>query len=458
MPAHFKPDMSAAEPTLRLPYDLQTIIDWLSSENLIEDEVSEDSVEKMRNIMQKLISTDRGVYVTKGLKDQMVSYSAGSKYFITSKSIYEDTGEFIAGIICEFCPNLAQHIYQILNSSNDPITLLFKPVLLETESPTFFEDNRKIQYRHKEIPIFNENYINNKAKEWYINGLKESGKCLLQNLDNHPNVLTQLRIFNFFCIFHLFRYMAMLESFYCDHNNSNSFTIRPIILDFSDLPPSQSRTARASEVSYTQISKSINRFYAWGYAQLLGEKYYVNKLDLLESETPIFKKEKFKNEFNTLWALAKERAKKLNNDADVYELFGETVYDMLALDASSHPINFLKVLGTTSGILYPPDRRHPNKRFVVSQDMLEMLLRSSVNPDEVLNGTELRERLWQYFGIIIGGNSNDLSIIKDSGMILHIDEESLNKNFSNFALKLELMDFAEIMADGILQVRLGGLI
>ena len=70
------------------------------------------------------------------------------------------------------------------------------------------------------------------------------------------------------------------------------------------------------------------------------------------------------------------------------------MYDMLALEASSHPVNCLKVLGTSSGILYPPDKLHPNKRFALSQDVLEMMLRSCVGPDEVLNGKEIRERLW----------------------------------------------------------------
>ena len=41
-------------------------------------------------------------------------------------------------------------------------------------------------------------------------------------------------------------------------------------------------------------------------------------------------------------------------------------------------------------------------------------------------------------------------------MILQVDEDSLENNFSAFADTLEAMDFAEIMADGILQIRLGG--
>jgi hypothetical protein len=132
------------------------------------------------------------------------------------------------------------------------------------------------------------------------------------------------------------------------------------------------------------------------------------------------------------------------------------MYDMLALEASSHPVNYLRALGNLSGILYPPDKFHPNKRFVVSQDILEMLLRSCVKSSEVISGQDIRKRLWDRFGIIIGGGQFEMTTLHQSGMILQIDEDALEDNFSAFASVLESMDFAEIMADGILQIRLGG--
>jgi hypothetical protein len=42
-------------------------------------------------------------------------------------------------------------------------------------------------------------------------------------------------------------------------------------------------------------------------------------------------------------------------------------------------------------------------------------------------------------------------------MIMQVDEDALEANFTSFASALESMDFAEEMADGILQIRLGGL-
>lgn len=49
-----------------------------------------------------------------------------------------------------------------------------------------------------------------------------------------------------------------------------------------------------------------------------------------------------------------------------------------------------------------------------------------------------------------------MQTLQASGMILQIDEDALEENFASFASTLEAMDFAEIMADGILQIRFGG--
>lgn len=240
----------------------------------------------------------------------------------------------------------------------------------------------------------------------------------------------------------------MLEAFYCEEK------IRPILLDFSRLSPSVSSVARASEMSYTQMYKSINRFYAWGYSQLLDE---IPINELMDSDTPVYKEnKKSSNELNILWEMAKERTAVCKTDDEKRLTFGETIYDMLAIEASSHPIDCLKRLGTSSGILYPPDQMHPNKRFALSQDILEMVLRSTVMPGEIISGSEIRKRLWDRFGIIVGGSSFELEHIQESGILLQVDEDSLEQNFVAFAELLEAMDFAEVMADGILQIRLGG--
>lgn len=52
--------------------ELETIYAELAKNEAIEDGIAEGSVESMRNVMQRLLSADKGVYVVKGLKDDMI--------------------------------------------------------------------------------------------------------------------------------------------------------------------------------------------------------------------------------------------------------------------------------------------------------------------------------------------------------------------------------------------------
>lgn len=220
--------------------------DFLNQLGAIEDfdVISDADLESLRNTMQKLLDADKGVFIDKSLSDNMVTFTAGSKYFITGKSMYEDIGEFIGLVLCKYCSDLTNYIKSILEKGNDPITHLFAPVLDDSNTEIYTSKIKPIE----EIPAFADN--SDSMKE-FIDGLKSSSSCLMKNLKNHPNSLTQLRIFNLFCIIQLIRYMSMLECFYC------VTTPNPILLDFSGSTPSRSSIARASEMSYTQMYKSI---------------------------------------------------------------------------------------------------------------------------------------------------------------------------------------------------------
>ena len=417
---------------------LEKVKEMLAERDAMDESIKDDDLIAFRNLLQKLLAADNGVF--SGTDDGMVSYSAGSKYFITSPALYEDAGEFVGSLINQYCPELSKHIKEILDNENDPISILFEPVA-ETETKVTASD------RLDEVSIFE-----NGGKEFqsFIDGLQASGKCLLKHLENHPNQLTQLRIFNFFCIYTLIRYLASLEAFYCNGNR------RPFLLDFSG--EASSSVARASVMSYTQIHRAISRFYAWGYAQCL-KLDGVTKADLMGMAPPMFDekgKSKVGNvELSRMWDLAKADAKELDEE-NALLVFGTTIYDMLALEASSHPVVYLRQIGTHAGLLYPPTNLHVNKRFVVSQDMLETIMRACVEPDETLVAAELKERLWDRFGIVIGGDESDMQKIQSTGSILSADTDALRSNFDRFSKTLEAINFADIMADGILQVRLGG--
>ena len=118
--------------------------------------------------------------------------------------MYEDAGEFIGSIIRSYCPDLADYVKKVLDAGNDPITLLFEPVL-EADMEAFTDQNQ-----HEDLSAFKNM---NESTRWFVKGIRDSGNCLLDNFHHHTNPLTQLRLFNFFCIVNLIRYMTMLEAF-----------------------------------------------------------------------------------------------------------------------------------------------------------------------------------------------------------------------------------------------------
>ena len=408
-------------------------------------EISDKQLTEFRDVLQKLISADNGVFPAKGkeMKKGMISYTAGSSYFVTPSGIHEDAGEFIGGIIKAYCPVLSNYVASILRNTDDAISLVFDPVLYQGEASTVSD-----VLSHQKLDIF-ENPSENLMV--YLNSVRESGECLKKQLENHPNKLTQLRLFVLFCIFELIRYMALLESFY------DNGEFRPILLDFTS--GKKGSVSQTSGLCYSQLHKAISRFYAWGFAQELDRQGY-GKDKLVQAETPVYDrgrpvKAKTADELKSMWDIAKENTASMS-DEDARLEVGMAINDMIAIEATSHPVNYIRKLGTEVGMLYPPTNFHADKRFILSEDILESLLRCCVMPDETITSSELRDRLFSRLGIVIGGTEEDALRLQSIGSIVYADTDALNTNFELFAYALQRMNYAEQLPDGIMQIRFGG--
>lgn len=417
------------------------VIEYLTKHKSIDlTEVNLKQIESFRFMLQKLIDVDKGVY---GINDSMLAYTAGACQFVTSKGIHEDAGEFIGGLIKEYCPLLSSHIAEILRKNSDAISLIFTPVLDKGD----FDPIETI-HRHKEVMAFEKP---NKALKNYINSLQDAGECLKTQLENHPNKLTQLRLFNLFCVYELIRYMSLLESFYCD----GSF--RPILLDFTK--GKKGSISQTSGLCYSQLHKAISRFYAWGFAQELNNIGW-SKIDLLKVDVPMYENKrelnvKTREELKSMWDIAKVNIKPMT-DEDARLEVGMAINDMIAIVATSHPVNYMRKIGTDIGLLYPPTNFHTDKRFVLEDDILESLLRCCVKPDETVTSSELRNRLYNRLGIVVGGTEEDAAHLKNIGSIVCADADALVNNFDLFADTLQRINFAEQLPDGIMQIRFGG--
>ena len=423
--------------------ELSEILKMLNDTDAIDPGIKKDELEALRKAMQDILGADDGVFYNNNsrVRDGMVSFSAGSRFFTTGKGTYEENGEFIAALIKKSCPELAEYICAILKDAKDPISLLFSPVC----SDDVLDENYS-GYNLEDFELFKNDSDKLKA---FLESIKKSGDCLLSNFRQNQNFLGQLRMFNFFCIFILLRYMSMLEAFYCADGK-----VRPILVDFSSKVGTKlSSVSNASMMSYTLIHSSIARFYAWAYAQEL-QQYSIE--ELFESPCPKYDltKTRQKAELEQMWEVALDEAKDAGSDSEKRNVLGKYIYDMLALESDTSPVNFMKGIGVRGGLLYPLDPQHPHKRFVFSQDIVELMIRCCVKPGEIISCNELRSRLWDNLGIVIGGSISDLLHLESNGMILQVDSDSLEDNFSSFTSVLQDMNFAELLADGILQIRL----
>jgi hypothetical protein len=416
-------------------------------------EISDRQLAEFRSLLQKLISVDNGVFPAKKkeMNKGMISYTAGSNFFVTPSGIHEDAGEFIGGLIKSYCPILSDYIDAILRNPNDAISLVFEPVLYQGETKPVADI-----LKHQTLEVFEKP---NASLRTFLESINESGVCLKNQLENHSNKLTQLRLFVLFCIYELIRYLSLLESFYDDGES------RPILLDFTS--GKKSSVSQTSGLCYSQLHKSISRFYAWGFAQEINRQWGYGRDDLIKAKVPVYDKpKKDKNgkdimnariyeELKSMWDIVKSNIKSMSDKNARLEV-GMAINDMIAIEATSHPVNYMRKLGTEVGLLYPPTNFHTDKRFLLADDILESLLRCCVMPGEIITSQELRNRLYKRLGIVVGGTEEDAMRLKNIGSIVYADTDALANNFELFADVLQRMNFAEQLPDGIMQIRFGG--
>jgi hypothetical protein len=216
------------------------------------------------------------------------------------------------------------------------------------------------------------------------------------------------------------------------------------LLDFSS--ESNSAVARASQAAYIRVCQAISRFYAWAFEEYLESAWPdgAGQPEVLAQNTPTYKNKPTNAAMRQYWELAQ-------GQADGYTSYAQAIYDILAMEAESNPINYLRQLGIRSGLMQPTSNRVTAKRFTVRQDMLEVLIRSMVQPGESLGVSELLERLWQHYHIVIGGRAVDETRLLEA-QIYQANAQALQENLHYFEQRLQDLSFARLLADGVLQV------
>jgi hypothetical protein len=410
-------------------HELNDVYALLKIENRLDSrDVKQENIPYFRNVIKKNLAADSAVYAEKGME----SYTAGNAHFISRDRIAQDGGELVANWLRKINSPLFQTISEALYDDSDIITILSLPLLSYTHQP--FIPN---QFDYDHVRFLNQQVFAD--AEVLHDGLASAAIVLNDHLKVQKNKLFRLRQAVLFANFFLIRHLSVLEASYIPEASDR---LPAILLDFSS--DNNQPIARASHNTYLRICQSISRFYAWAFGWTLHTHY---TLDQLQNEVhPSYKKKMDTKEMVEIWDLAKKEA---NNSSQPFVVFGQALYDIMALEAEASPIGYIKKLSLLSGLLYPPNQS--TQRFNTKEDFLEMLIRGVIPPGQSVNMDELQNRLWDHYRIIVGGLPRNEDILKSMG-IYQVDNKSLRDNLENFAKALSRLNFARLLADGVLQV------
>ena len=428
---------SKKDGTIPKGHELDRVYQWLLDEGRIDESVALISVAQFRPTLLKIVAADKPSAVSTG---GMESYSAWYASFVSNDHIDQEAGEFLSAWLSRQAPKFVGLLMDAIAAETDPITVLAHP-LFGGSIPA------KMQIENVEgIRCFQDSCPAHVSLG--MQGLAKAADQLSEQLKRHPNKLVRLRMAVTLGAFLIVRYMADLEYLNVGSENQR----RPVFL-LDLLNNERSPIRLASQHSYILVCQSITRFYTWMFADYL--RLQGRSRDDLEQDYPAYDRPRMKQVDEQIcrevWQEAINRAK---IEMDIYSVYGQAVYDILALLAEATPIQYLRQIGIRCGLFWPPYNLQPTKHLAPRQDMLEVLVRSVANPGELLEIATLQDRLWDTFGIVIGGRPNDLSLLLDRG-IYQADDRALEENQAAFAQKLNDLHFARLLADGVLEVQLG---
>lgn len=113
--------------------------------------------------------------------------------------------------------------------------------------------------------------------------------------------------------------------------------------------------------------------------------------------------------------------------------------------------DFFRSVGLRCGVLMPRGP-YQNKHFAFQPDTLEALLLGCVDIDEMITMGDFAERLWNRYGIVIGGLPQDIEILNNVA-IQEVNQDDLTLNYNTFTQRMVDLGLAKKHSDGLVLVR-----
>lgn len=440
---------------LQEEYSLETINTWAkrfkkgkeihsaedikeSFASILDEDMTNDEINELRGYIEMLLDADRAVtpelkYSTLTITNKSHVGSEVQNEFKIPQFLYRILKTEVDGIES---PAITA-ITELLNDESDEISKFVSPLISSTESKKidsprqFFEklDGVELQIR-KGIDLLTEN-----SKD------KTNKLAFLQ------------RITTFSCFSILYHLSSkILDLNYMDLPNQRI----PLVLDANF---DNDTIKIASQESLLLMKLNIEGYYEKVLETVITENYSLNtKQDVLDHiEEFSFPTKEKKKPLSKPLNNPHDEMKNLflgyfNQSNNLIESYARSIRIMMfsRVINTSDPAESYTSLGTKIGLIFGRTK----KRFVPTPEILEIILLSLLKQIDSLTLSELGERIWENYGIIIGANpEEDFERLKSWGITEHIPGDlyySFSQNADFISETFISMGYAKRYADGVI--------
>lgn len=413
-----------------------------------KDERYKERFERLRDFTRGLVGTDNAVFP----QEHLTSFTLTCPQMISTDTFDREVGRFMSYILRgkEGDGLLGTHVLELLKEDpSDPITFLVSPLLNRDPKYTSTKSEKCSPFTNKNLGLFFAN-------------IEKAGNNLCAHEKQQGNRLATLqRVVHFACV-SLLSYTQALSK------NGKLENRIPLLLAMD--APKGSSLAIASEQS---LSAFYDSFELW-LAEQLAKR-------ILEGEPLILKEEGDGKKNKSVVKLPEKSGDKVrvavrdffssviatqkgespdrdlvNNRMSYFEqslnrhlqqgeidtlsdeqwalVIADTIVQCYLQEYDSGgPREFLQGLGRKTGIIYPHFQgRSKEKRIRPSVPILEMLVKSCCPFDNPISLPDFLDRLWETYGIIVGGRtvngSGDHELLARCGVDVSRNDLELNTN------------------------------
>lgn len=404
---------------------------------------SVDNIKEARFALEQVFNPDSTVYPS--YRDSVLNIPSRwlvRPYFDAEARI----GDFIYEILN--CPvngkasPAIELIKTALKDDDDDISRLIKPILTSA-----YKDKERIldvETNQKTITL-------NSSKQAIRNGFDNLTANLLYTGQSHNSLLVLKRMTNL-SVFSAYYYLVNVNN--AEYNGERI----PLLLDsFSDLDAIE----RASELCFISCKKSVEAYIV----NLL--EYFIQRDKLISNITSADACKAFIKSIPLKAAMEKKNAREaLTQYFETFYTGGDEPLRALARALqfaiytfrypNNTPSDFCTVLGTRAGLIGPKGNAAKFKRLLINRFLLETIVLSTINLEDMPNGIELRELgelLRSQYYILIGTDTDkDYSSLDQANIAQDAPEDlrgELASNARSIADMLITMGLAKRYADGV---------